>query len=1216
MAEVDSLTIRINAETGSAVAQLKQVASLVEKLNTAAKDNQWKSFAKSLNRAGSASKNLGKLTDALRSIQSTQISPKLKENLDKIADASAKLSGVGKGISQFSSGLARLSKLGEGTAKLGENLRRVSSHVTDFSRSISKQFPKDFAQIVAPLSKLVTTIRAFSKIGEDVDLKKKFTAVADAVGSFANRINEAVSEETLTRLERMASALSQIAAFARKAGKALTAMQKVEKSQAEKDAKSLADKWKMVLRAVEAVNKAISEMGNDLYSALDSTGIVGDLDGMTGAIAKNIPVLGELTSAWKNAASQIKSIVLSNASVVDKAANLMLVKVSLIVRTLYSLVKMPFGSASMGITKGIVGTLIKPFTGFIKTISELSKRWDKFVSSLARIAVYRLIRSALKEIAKAIKEGVQNLYQWGQAWQNTYSSAAKFVESMDKLATAFLYLKNSIGAAVSPLIDVVAPVIDALVDKFVALTNAINQALAALSGAGVWRRALKYQYTYAEAAGLTAKALKRTVLAFDELNKLDDKNKGGKSDNLDYSKMFEEVPVDDWLAKILDSSSWRILGTGIADKINEVLENLNWSSIKSSARIWARRFGSLLDGVLMGISMPLVGKTLAEGLNTIALSINTFFKEFHFRELGKNLSEGFKEFIDTLEWAEIGKAITQKWKALFELVIGFKDVDLTGLGQGISDMFVAAIENLPIKDLVDAIKTLMPKVATELGIAINGVLAETNKVIGGIDAEGLGSSFATAIDNMLSQIDPKEAGVFLSNGIKKIIEFTTGALKTTKWAELNTWVSDMISSLFENIDLKQGVQNAIDLASKLVELLTTVVNSIPWEEVGDAIANADTTELKNGIKGLFESVADGLESAGFMDEVATGIATYFGLKLGGAIAKVLPSILTAKAFAGAGGAASGGGLFASFGGLSGMLTMDAATVMGAGTFGEIAAFIGTGIVGSLAAWFGGQKLGTMLGKLIFPEDASYYDNFKWFGEGGLFDAMLDYTKFKLEDFGKFFNEKVGAVGDAWTSAWNNIKEGDLAGFIGSIGDAWEAEHPLITSGLDAIKDKFGTLKTKVEGFGSTWSTTFNNMKNNTNSALDQIREKFDGVLGFLTGGINQLANSLNTLASTDVGKAARTSANASRLNVRTRATGGMVDKGDLFLAGEAGPEIVTSFGGDSAVMNMDQIISTIAQSVAMAGGGGDITIPINLDGGMLDKVIVTAQQRQSLRSGR
>lgn len=1184
MAEVDSLTIRINAETGSAVAQLKQVASLVEKLNTAAKDNQWKSFAKSLNRAGSASKNLGKLTDALRSIQSTQISPKLKENLDKIADASTKLSGVGKGISQFSSGLARLSKLGEGTAKLGENLRRVSSHVTDFSRSISKQFPKDFAQIVAPLSKLVTTIRAFSKIGEDVDLKKKFTAVADAVGSFANRINEAVSEETLARLERMASALNQIAAFARKAGKALTAMQKVEKSQAEKDAKSLADKWKMVLRAVEAVNKAISEMGNDLYSALDSTGIVGDLDGMTGAIAKNIPVLGELTSAWKNAASQIKSIVLSNASVVDKAANLMLVKVSLIVRTLYSLVKMPFGSASMGITKGIVGTLIKPFTGFIKTISELSKRWDKFVSSLARIAVYRLIRSALKEIAKAIKEGVQNLYQWGQAWQNTYSSAAKFVDSMDKLATAFLYLKNSIGAAVSPLIDVVAPVIDALVDKFVALTNAINQALAALSGAGVWRRALKYQYTYAEAAGLTAKALKRTVLAFDELNKLDDKNKGGKSDNLDYSKMFEEVPVDDWLAKILDSSSWRILGTGIADKINETLANINWDSVKSTARIWARRFGTLLDGVLMGISMPLLGKSIAEGINTIALSINTFFKEIHFRQIGQHLAEGFKEMVDTLDWGLVGQALTQKWKALFELIIGFKDVDLSGLGEGIAELFASAIDNIPISDFVDAIKTLVPKIGKELGIAINGMITEANKAIGEVDAFGLGSAFSDSIDNMLAGIDPKEAGIFLSNGLKKIIEFAAGALKTLDWEQTKSWVSDAISSIFENIDLKLGVQNAVDIATKIVDLLTTVVNAIPWKEVGDAIAEADTTELKNGIKRLFKSVADGLERAGFMDEVATGIGSYFVLKIGGAIAKAVPSILTAKALFSAGGSATATG----------------AGAASAGT--AIGTSIGTSILAGLAAALAGGAVGKVIDNYIIApildkfgnDSAAWYRNFHWFGEGGYFQELFDFNSFSeaIDVYAGAFKIMCDDMGNNFKAVWDFIIPDSLQ------------------EGLDAISTSISNSKVVTA-----WKSTLDSLKTNTGTAIDNLKNKFSNFFTTLSDGINQLTGSMSNISNATLGKSTTNPRLRNEPRVNLRASGGTVDKGDLFIAGEAGPEIVTSFGGESTVMNMDQIISTIAQSVALANGG-DITIPISLDGSMLDKVIVSAQQRQNLRSGR
>ena len=162
MAEVDSLTIRIKAETGSAVAQLKQITSLVEKLNTAASDSKWKSFANSLTRVGDASKNLGKLTGALKSIQNTQVSPKLKENLDKIADASARLSDVGKGVSQFGSGLARIAKLSENADKLGENLRRVSSHVIDFSRSISKLIPADFGNKAATLAKLASALRSFS----------------------------------------------------------------------------------------------------------------------------------------------------------------------------------------------------------------------------------------------------------------------------------------------------------------------------------------------------------------------------------------------------------------------------------------------------------------------------------------------------------------------------------------------------------------------------------------------------------------------------------------------------------------------------------------------------------------------------------------------------------------------------------------------------------------------------------------------------------------------------------------------------------------------------------------------------------------------------------------------------------------------------------------------------------------------------------------------
>jgi len=260
-------------------------------------------------------------------------------------------------------------------------------------------------------------------------------------------------------------------------------------------------------------------------------------------------------------------------------------------------------------------------------------------------------------------------------------------------------------------------------------------------------------------------------------------------------------------------------------------------------------------------------------------------------------------------------------------------------------------------------------------------------------------------------------------------------------------------------------------------------------------------------------------------------------------------------------------------------------------------------------------------------DAELYKNWTFFGEGGLFQASLDNSKYKLDSFKQTIEGWVtGAGGDISTfgASWSDgfkLLSDSIGGNTEAIGldienlkndwsamaDNWALEHPLITAGFDSIKRK-------VESCGTSWKDVFNSMERSTNSNLDAIQLKFSGVLGFLTGGINQLRDGVNTLAQTDIGKSART-ASSSRLSIRTRATGGMVDKGDLFLAGEAGPEIVTSFGGDSAVMNMDQIISTISQSVAMANGG-DITIPISLDGGILDKVIVTAQQRQSLRSGR
>ena len=52
--------------------------------------------------------------------------------------------------------------------------------------------------------------------------------------------------------------------------------------------------------------------------------------------------------------------------------------------------------------------------------------------------------------------------------------------------------------------------------------------------------------------------------------------------------------------------------------------------------------------------------------------------------------------------------------------------------------------------------------------------------------------------------------------------------------------------------------------------------------------------------------------------------------------------------------------------------------------------------------------------------------------------------------------------------------------------------------------------------------------------------------------------------------------------IEPKATGGFVDNGQLFVAREAGPEMVGTINGKTAVANNDQIVAGIASGVASA----------------------------------
>lgn len=209
-----------------------------------------------------------------------------------------------------------------------------------------------------------------------------------------------------------------------------------------------------------------------------------------------------------------------------------------------------------------------------KGASGLSVFWQ----SLKRIAFYRFIRTIMKEIASAFKEGITNLYHWSSAIDG------HFAKSMDRLATSTLYLKNSLGAMVSPLIESFVPVLDVIIDKVVSVLNFFNMLVSAVSGADTYTVAKKAAAVWDDSADKTKKSakstadeLKRTILGFDEINKLIKPNSssGGSGSTSgkttpDYGAMFEERPLTGIFKKISDvTSGWPdwlkwLLGVGTA----------------------------------------------------------------------------------------------------------------------------------------------------------------------------------------------------------------------------------------------------------------------------------------------------------------------------------------------------------------------------------------------------------------------------------------------------------------------------------------------------------------------------------------------------------------------------------------------------------------------------------------------------------------------------
>lgn len=422
--------------------------------------------------------------------------------------------------------------------------------------------------------------------------------------------------------------------------------------------------------------------------------------------------------------------------------------------------------------------------------------FSKLATAVGRIAFYRAIRSAIKEVTQAFQEGTTHLYYYSQALNNLDS--AKASGTMNEFATTALYVKNSLGAALMPILQSLVPVVNAIADAFVWATNAVNQFFHALKGESVFTKAKRYAVDYAEALGGAsgaAKELKKQVFGFDELNIFNAPSAGGGgggAPEMDYSKMFEEAEVTanfDWLGSTIKQKlagittivSGALLAVGAiltlsgiapgigiammaAGAVGFMAGSINWDSGSEKVKSALSKVVMVVGGLLLGVGaiLALSSINLPLGIALMAIGATSFASAaaLNWDSLGNTVKDklGFILAAVSASFLVLG-AILMFIPAHQALGLGLLAAGAAGLASGV--------------DMSDTLKTLVVNKFKEIGAQVSIAVLALGAILAFIPATmplGLGLMAAGAIG--------LAASVMMNDELKKQVKDKLDAIKT------------------------------------------------------------------------------------------------------------------------------------------------------------------------------------------------------------------------------------------------------------------------------------------------------------------------------------------------------------------------------------------------------------------------------------------------------
>ena len=495
------------------------------------------------------------------------------------------------------------------------------------------------------------------------------------------------------------------------------------------------------------------------------------------------------------------------------------------------------------------------FKGMVSPLTNAIKGVQNFIKAIGRIALYRAIRTAIKNISAAVKEGLTNL--------KAYSTevGTEFAPAVENLQKHVLLLKNSFATALRPVIEALIPSIIQLVDWFSKLADFAAQVFSVLTGKvddnGRYTKAVLSDL---EQSNKKAKELRRTLLGFDEINRLDgDTGSGEKSsaglmftqaDVSDkavttaekikeiFGKIKDFVKSIDWatVGKIVAAIAGLVAGAKIAGAIGKIVGFIKsiWTILQ---KIWP-----IIKAIIGGIT-PVAGIIIAI-VAACALwgdKIAEFFDNMKLK--GSKILDWFEE---KLKFSSALTAINDLQRTILDL--------FTGVFGTVASM----IYKLFHLDFKGALKDLVHLINVVLKGIIGLVVGLANVIIGVADdiyyyirlvAKFIWNNAIVPVVNWIATAIAK-IHVFLHNGI---IDFKIGFQKVAKWLleKLNEWVLEPIQN---------AINSAIVTWNKLfgtnIEPVKLTVDTTSFDAKIEELENTKLDDITETVKFAAEWTED------------------------------------------------------------------------------------------------------------------------------------------------------------------------------------------------------------------------------------------------------------------------------------------------------------------------------------------------------------------------